>query len=1014
VSDLRPYQVDLIARVQAAYREGAQAVCAQCPTGAGKTHLSAAGIIAPSLARGRRTLFLADLEEILIDTRDRLRALGLPAAAITRGRAEDPTAPVQVASQQTLTSWLSRGVELPPADRVILDECHGPAPPRRARFSRRCGGAAQGCSASRPRPRAATANPSTNLTPSSAARACATSSPWAPSCGPRCSRPTATWRRASPKTPPASRGQPVSRGRRACIFVPTAAEADRVAGLLTQHGQPAAAVLDGMARDERRAVRERLASGALQHVVTVRALQKGFDAPVLDTAILASGGSTIVGYLQSIGRVLRPCPGKPGALVYDLRGYVYLHGLPEQDRVWSLEGSQGRTASERAPDLRRCRECHAVFEPRTRCPRCGSVLVADPRPMRVQRAELYAQSGVAPELRAARYVEAVERRMVERGMPVHVAGRIAREKAPAWVREALRGWRSLRRGRGPLERPRSWLALGPLPGVVGVAQHHRHGGIRLRPSRRFYGVGGPGAPDLLCEVRAATGSVGRRVAGGQDCRRARCGPDQRRWHEAARAEGRHVYTVRSVADALEIVQSTGCAMGEPARVIQGPWAPVSLPATTARVFTADLPASWPGYAPRDGQLSLTRAVAETIEAGGGLVAEGPCGTGKGLAYLVPAILRAQASGRGALVATASIALQEQLVAKDLPALAEVWRASGRHPFTWALLKGRGNYLCKARADYSVEHARDLQRIDAWARTTTTGDRAELPFAVADGAWALRSSTQDDCLRDGCEHYGSCHAMEARTRAAEVDVLVVNHHLLAAHIAVRLETGADVVLPRTAPEGAAHAWDCVVVDEAHELGDIARDFLGADFGPWSVAGLARWARDVGEDRVSRDVSEAWDALWLAVERLCPAPARGQAEKPAVLGEGRALDRARLEAVGESLGAVARVARRIAREAKEDVNAPGRPQGPAPRGEHAAPGAQGHVLARSPRRTRRAPRRGAVGRRAAARPGPRGAAAWPSPRRGGAAPPRAVGRGACGHRDERDDDHRAGRRRVGVDP
>ncbi len=68
-------------------------------------------------------------------------------------------------------------------------------------------------------------------------------------------------------------------------------------------------------------------------------------------------------------------------------------------------------------------------------------------------------------------------------------------------------------------------------------------------------------------------------------------------------------------------------------------------------------------------------------------------------------------------------------------------------------------------------------------------------------------------------------MEARTRAAEVDVLVVNHHLLAAHIAVRLETGADVVLPRTAPEGAAHAWDCVVVDEAHELGDIARDFFG---------------------------------------------------------------------------------------------------------------------------------------------------------------------------------------------
>lgn len=365
-------------------------------------------------------------------------------------------------------------------------------------------------------------------------------------------------------------------------------------------------------------------------------------------------------------------------------------------------------------------------------------------------------------------------------------------------------------------------------------------------------------------------------------------------------------------------------MGEPARVIQGPWARPAqagpdLAAQTVRVFGADLPAAWPGYAARDGQLAMTRAVAETLDAGGGLLAEGPCGTGKGLAYLVPAILRAQATGRGALVATASIALQEQLVAKDLPALAEVWKKAGREPFTWALLKGRSNYLCRAKQDSHIEHARDLTRIDAWARTTATGDRAELPFAVADGAWALRSSTQDDCLRDGCEHYGSCHAMEARTRAAEVDVLVVNHHLLAAHIAVRLETGADVVLPRTAPEGAAHAWDCVVVDEAHELGDIAREFLGADFGPWTVSGIAKWTREAGEHELSRDLGEAWDGLWLEVERLCPAPARGQHERPVVLKAGFA--QARLEAVGESLSAAARVARAVVKTAKEDLTEPG---------------------------------------------------------------------------------------------
>ena len=436
---LRPYQRDLIGRIQAAYREGAQAVCAQCPTGSGKTHMAAAGIIAPSLGRGCRVLFLADLEEILLDTVGRLRALGLPAAAITRGRAEDPTAPVQVASQQTLTSWLSRGIDLPPADRVILDECHGSS----AATTRALLAALRGRGA---RLLGLTATPSRGdgqPLDEFDALVCGPSMRDLIAIGalvqPEVLSPDRYLERGVAEDPARIAWAAGRRGRRACIFVPTAAEADRVAGLLSQHGQPAAAVLDGMARDERRAVRDRLASGALQHVVTVRALQKGFDAPMLDTAVLASGGSTIVGYLQSIGRVLRPAAGKPGALVYDLRGYVYLHGLPEQDRVWSLEGSQGRTASERAPDLRRCKECHAVFEPRTRCPRCGSVLIADPRPQRIQRAELYAQSGVPADLRAKRYLAAIERAMVGRGMPPQRAAVIARQKAPAWVSEALNG-----------------------------------------------------------------------------------------------------------------------------------------------------------------------------------------------------------------------------------------------------------------------------------------------------------------------------------------------------------------------------------------------------------------------------------------------------------------------------------------------------------------------------------------------------------------------------------------------
>lgn len=436
---LRPYQVDLIARVQAAYREGATAVCMQSSTGSGKTHCAAEGIIAPSLARGRRTLFLADLEEIVLDTRDRLVALGLPAASILDGRASDPTAPVQVASQQTLTSWLRRGVELPPADRVILDECHGSsAATTRALLAalRARGAKLLGLTATPSRGDGQPLDEFDRLV-----------------CGPSMRDLIAMGALVRPEVIAPDRyldkgvAQDPARvmwragkaGRRAVGFVPAAHEAERIAALLSQHGQPTAAVLDTTPKGVRRLMRARLLRGDVQHLVTVRALQKGFDAPVLDTAVLASGGTTIVGFLQTIGRVLRSHPGKTDALVYDLRGYVYLHGLPEWDRPWSLEGTQGRATASGAPDLRRCKDCHAVFAPAARCPRCGSAMVTDPRPLRIQRAELYAQSGIAPKVRAGGYLVAIEKKMIERGMKPEVAALVARKKAPAWVKEALAG-----------------------------------------------------------------------------------------------------------------------------------------------------------------------------------------------------------------------------------------------------------------------------------------------------------------------------------------------------------------------------------------------------------------------------------------------------------------------------------------------------------------------------------------------------------------------------------------------
>ena len=238
-------------------------------------------------------------------------------------------------------------------------------------------------------------------------------------------------------------------GRRAVVFAPNNAEAQRIAADLTALGQPTMAVLDSTPKDQRRQVRARLAlwttdrahPDALQHLVTTRALQKGFDAPCLDVCVLTSECS-IVSFLQSIGRVLRPSPetGKVDALVVDLRGASLIHGLPLWDRMWSLEGGQGRYVGqdgEEIPNLRRCQECRALFAPRTVCPRCGSVHQVDLRPLRIQRAEMFAASTVSLEVRARGYLAGTERAMVRRGMRPEKAAVMAREKAPEWVRKAL-------------------------------------------------------------------------------------------------------------------------------------------------------------------------------------------------------------------------------------------------------------------------------------------------------------------------------------------------------------------------------------------------------------------------------------------------------------------------------------------------------------------------------------------------------------------------------------------------
>lgn len=438
MSALRPYQLDLLARTQSAFAKGARAVCMQAATGAGKTHLAAVGIIAPTVARGRRVIFLADLEEIILDTVSRLRELGIPCAPILEGRAEDPSAPVQVASQQTLVSWLKRGTsEIPPADRVILDECHGAAARTTRellRVLRERGAMLCGLSGTPARGDGLPLDEFDALVCGPQPRELVAAGALVP-----CELLAPPGMQEGVAMDPAEAVLTLAPGRRCVIFAPHAVEAKRIARALSSSGEATEAVLDSTPTDVRRGVRARLLSGEARHVVTCKALVKGFDAPVLDCAVLTSHG-TVTSYLQSVGRALRPhAPsGKRDALVLDLRGAVYVHGLPLEERAWSLAGEQGRAgANDRDAGLRRCRECHAIFPPRTVCPRCGSTLIADPRPLRVQRAEMFAASGIPVEQRAERYIEGTVRAMQARGMRPEKAAAVARAKAPAWVREAL-------------------------------------------------------------------------------------------------------------------------------------------------------------------------------------------------------------------------------------------------------------------------------------------------------------------------------------------------------------------------------------------------------------------------------------------------------------------------------------------------------------------------------------------------------------------------------------------------
>jgi ATP-dependent DNA helicase DinG len=247
----------------------------------------------------------------------------------------------------------------------------------------------------------------------------------------------------------------------------------------------------------------------------------------------------------------------------------------------------------------------------------------------------------------------------------------------------------------------------------------------------------------------------------------------------------------------------------------------------------------PGFAVRDVQVAMAERVADALATRTHLIVEAGTGTGKTFAYLVPALL----SNRRVLVSTATRALQEQLFHRDLPAVS---RALGR-PVRVALLKGRANYLCRHRLGLAEQqaYARGLRRelalavgrVREWVQTTRTGDIAELAvLPEADPVWPFVTSTRDNCLGAQCEELGRCHVALARREAQGADIVIVNHHLLMADLMLKEEGFADL-LP-----GA----DAVIVDEAHQLPDIAAQFLGFSV---STRQLAHLARDLAAELVA---------------------------------------------------------------------------------------------------------------------------------------------------------------------
>lgn len=277
-----------------------------------------------------------------------------------------------------------------------------------------------------------------------------------------------------------------------------------------------------------------------------------------------------------------------------------------------------------------------------------------------------------------------------------------------------------------------------------------------------------------------------------------------------------------------------------------------------------------GGARRDGQMKMANAVTRALESERHLAVQAGTGTGKSLAYLVPAIRHAQNSGHTVIVSTATLALQRQLVERDLPRLVDALEAVMEVKPTFAIMKGRSNYLCMnkvARAEeLAAEDAlmeeqevsrmgRHIQRIYKWADETESGDRDDLDPGVPDLAWRQVSVTSAECLgASRCPHGEECFAEAARRKAADVNIVVTNHALLA------IDAVSDInILPE---------HEVVIIDEAHELDGRITSVSTAEITGRAIKMAANRAKSLGAQGKDQRLSQMADEFVMLLGEFPP--------------------------------------------------------------------------------------------------------------------------------------------------